>query len=367
MNDSFSNTTAKKMSSADAKYGAHGVTVQNKLAVDDHGSDSKEMIAENERERRDRRLAWTLFAVTVLSTSYAGLVLGPAYQQFRIAETLMGFELSQHADYLSHTPTIVREALSFPLALLTILGCHEMGHYLQARRLGVDVSPPFFIPSVPPLGTFGAVIRMDVQGGLLGGSLMRVAATGPIAGMVPALIALVLGIGWSGVVILPFDVHNTMFLHGGVLVQGLERWVIGPIPAGYDVVWHPVAFAGWAGCFVTALNMLPMGQLDGGHVVYGLWPKHSKYIAYAAFALLLVGGVFYVGWWIFAALIGWVIGIAHPPMLKDGAVRDSSRWLGIFALLLFVLTIHPTPISDSGVVDMFDGIKDAWPYRPMGW
>lgn len=333
------------------------------------GNDSR---AENtsalaERQARDRRLAWILFVLTVLSTSYAGLMLSPAYQQFRTAEALLGFELSEHTSYLFHTATIMRETLSFPLALLTILGCHEMGHYLQARRLGVDVSPPFFIPSVPPLGTFGAVIRMDVQGGVRGGSLMRVAATGPIAGMVPALIALILGIGWSRVVVLPFDAHHTMFLHGGLLVQGLEQWIVGPIPTGYDVVWHPVAFAGWAGCFVTALNMLPMGQLDGGHVIYGLWPKRSKYVAYAAFGMLLVGGLFYVGWWVFAALIGWVIGIKHPPMLKDGAVRDRSRWLGILALVLFALTIHPAPISDSGVVDMLDAVRDAWAYRPMRW
>lgn len=324
--------------------------------------------AQDAQTQRDRRRAVLLFTLTVLTTSYAGLVLSSGYQQLQSTRHLMGFDLSAPSQALVHYPTLIPQALSFPLALLTILGCHEMGHYLQARRWKVPVSPPFFIPSVPPLGTFGAIIRMDVQKGVPANALMHVAASGPIAGMIPALIALILGLAWSDVAPLPFDVDDALFMHGGVLVQGLEAWLIGPPPPGYDVVWHPVAFAGWAGCFVTALNMLPIGQLDGGHVVYGLWPKRSTQIAYAAVALLIFAGIFYIGWWIIAALLVVVIGVKHPPIVRNNApARGAVRWLGVLALILFVLTVHPAPISDSGVGDLFTTIRDAWAFRPMGW
>lgn len=320
------------------------------------------------RRRRDRRRAWLLFGLTVLTTSYAGLVLSPSYQQLESARTLMGFALEGESAALMHLPTLVRQALSFPLALLTILGCHEMGHYLQARRWHVPVSPPFFIPSVPPLGTFGAVIRMDVQKGVPPNALMHVAASGPIAGMIPALIALILGLAWSDVAPLPLDADDAIFMQGGVLVKALEALFIGPPPPGYDVVWHPVAFAGWAGCFVTALNMLPIGQLDGGHVVYGLWPKRATTIAYAAVLLLGIAGFFYIGWWVIAALLLGVIGVKHPPIVRDNApAHGAVRWLGFIALGLFVLTIHPAPISDSSVRDLVAWIQELWVYRPMGW
>lgn len=316
---------------------------------------------------RDRRRALVLFVLTLCTTSYAGLMLSASYQQYRIAQSLMGFSLTSEAQALLHLPTVARQALSFPLALLTILGCHEMGHYLQARRLHVAVSPPFFLPSLPPLGTFGAVIRMDVGSGVRANALMHVAATGPIAGMVPAVIALALGISWSEWTVLPFDTHDTVFMHGGLLVQGMERWILGPVPAGYDVVWHPVAFAGWAGCFVTALNMLPIGQLDGGHVIYGLWPRHAARIARATIGLLLLAGFFYVGWWIIAALLIGLIGVKHPPIVTDGVATGRVRWLGFVAMALFLLTFHPAPISHSGALDIARAVQEAWALRPMSW
>lgn len=316
---------------------------------------------------RDRRRALILFLITLCTTSYAGLVLSASYQHYQIAQSLLGFTLTDEARVLFHLPTILRQSLSFPLALLTILMCHEMGHYLQARRLGVSVSPPFFLPSFPPLGTFGAVIRMDVGDGVRANALMHVAATGPIAGMIPAVIALGLGLHWSAWVLLPFDVQDTVFLRGGVLVQAMERLIVGVPPAGYDVVWHPVAFAGWAGCFVTALNMLPLGQLDGGHVVYGLWTRASSVVAYLALALLVVAGFFYVGWWLIALLVGVAIGVKHPPIVTDGAATGRVRILGFLAIALFMLTFHPTPISDSGALDMVRAVQELWVLRPLSW
>lgn len=316
------------------------------------------------RQAQDRRRAVGLFLLTLGTTAFSGLLLSRWNTDLSAAAGLMGFDFSAALPRWYEVPAIIWQALSFPLALLGILICHEMGHYLQAKRRGVEVSPPFFLPSFPPLGTLGAVIRMDVPEGTSSSSLMRVAAWGPIGGMVPALVVLLIGVRWSELRPLPYDVDALMYLRGGLLMQGIERALLGPIPVGHDVFLHPVAFAGWAGCFVTALNMLPIGQLDGGHVMYALSPQRAERTAKLAFYGLVVAGFFYTGWWVFALLLRFVIGVVHPPMTRDGGVRGGDRWLGVVALVLFALTIHPTPISDNGVLALWEAVQNAWPYRP---
>lgn len=314
---------------------------------------------------RERRRAVVLFLLTLCTTAYSGLLLSGHYTDLQAAKSLLGFDFQAALPAWHAQASIVRQALSFPLALLCILGCHELGHYLQAKRHGVEVSPPFFLPSIPPLGTLGAVIRMHVGDGTTSPSLMRVAAWGPIGGMVPALIVLLLGISWSEHRMLPFDVDSLVYLRGGVLMQSLERLLLGPLPAGADVFLHPVAFAGWAGCFVTALNMLPIGQLDGGHVIYALSPRHAERVAKGAFYALIIAGFFYTGWWVFALLVRFALGVVHPQMTTDGGARGPTRALGYVAIALFLLTFHPTPISHSGVRALWEGVQSALPYAPL--
>lgn len=313
----------------------------------------------------ERPWAAFLFALTLCTTFLAGLTLSPEAETLRQAKHVMGFDFQGHFLPWYRSPSVILQALSFPLAILGILGCHELGHFLQARRQGVKVSLPFFIPSVPPLGTLGAVIRMHVDKGIRSEALLKVAAGGPIAGMVPAVIALLVGLSLSEVRPLPFDVDTVLQIRGGLLMLALERAYFGVIPEGYDIYLHPIAFAGWAGCFVTALNMLPAGQLDGGHVIYALMPRRSTMIARLTVGALLVAGLFYVGWWIFAAMIVGVIGVKHPPMCSDGGATGRVRWQGWVALILFACTIHPVPITQSDVVSLWQGIADMWPYLPL--
>src|SRR6266851_6549493 len=167
-------------------------------------------------------------------------------------------------------PRRLLEGIPFSFTLLAILGTHEFGHYFTARAYGASVSLPYFIPAPPPLlfGTLGAIIRMRSPARDRN-SLFDIAAAGPLAGLVVALPALWIGLGWSKVAALP-EGGNVVF--GDSLLMRFMTWLaFGPLPPGHDVFVHPVALAGWVGLFVTALNLIPVGQLDGGRIAYALF------------------------------------------------------------------------------------------------
>lgn len=314
------------------------------------------------RRRTPRQTAGLLFAATLITTLFAGLVQSPQWLELQGAQHLLGFDNTAAFASWWTLPRVWVQSFAYAGALLLILGCHEMGHYIAAKKQGVGVSPPYFLPSVPPLGTLGAVIKMEMAGTIRSSALLRVAAWGPIAGMVPAVIVLVIGLQLSWVDALPFDHDLVMRMNGGLLMQGLEHAFFGAVPAGSDVFLHPVAFAGWAGCFVTALNMLPIGQLDGGHVLYALAPQRARTTAWAAWCLLLVAGFFYIGWWIFALLLRKIIGIEHPAMCADGGASGRVRWAGYAAIALFVLTFHPMPMEGGGVLELLDQLRRSMPF-----
>lgn len=334
-------------------------------AVSPPSGNGERAIALGQGVVKERRTALVLFLLTIATTAASGLLLSRDYGNLASARTLMGFDFSEQLPHAAQVWSILLQTWSFPLALLTILLCHEMGHYIQAKRFQIPASLPFFIPSLPPLGTLGAVIRMRVDKRVSARALMHMAAAGPVAGMIPAIVVLWIGVGWSRVEELPFYTDQLLFFNGGLLVSIMEHSRLGWVASGYDVVWHPVAFAGWAGCLVTALNMLPIGQLDGGHIAYALSPSTSPVVAYMAFGLLIIAGYAYIGWWIFAALIAWLIGIRHPPMIEGESAKGAARAMGIVAIVFFLLTIHPAPVSDSGVQSMWHEIVDAWHVRPM--
>ena len=157
--------------------------------------------------------------------------------------------------------------LAYSAAVMFILLSHELGHFIQAHRYGVPASLPFFIPiPAPPIGTMGAVIAMQPGVGDRR-SIFDIAITGPIAGLIPALIFSIIGLQWSEVI----DTTGQRFslMLGEPLLFKLLAWLtFGPLPEHLDIALHPVAFAGWVGIFITALNLFPIGQLDGGHILY---------------------------------------------------------------------------------------------------
>ncbi|MDR0327026.1 MAG: site-2 protease family protein, partial [Planctomycetaceae bacterium] len=164
------------------------------------------------------------------------------------------------------------EALQFSTALMLILTCHELGHYIQSRRYGVQSSLPYFLPMpLGPLGTFGAVIVMDddVPNSR---ALFDIGISGPLAGLIPSLIFLYYGIQWS---YLGPRQPGGIYFGDPLIFQWTIYWIYGYIPPDMMLYWHPVAFAAWAGLLVTTLNLIPFGQLDGGHILYAMLGRKS--------------------------------------------------------------------------------------------
>jgi len=271
-----------------------------------------------------------LFLLTVFTTLWAG-----AYQTntnpFKGAWA-----------FLMEDPAVLWKGVPFAATLLGILVTHELGHYVLSRIHGVPTTLPLFIPGPPHfIGTFGAIIRM--RSPILNRkALFDVGVAGPIAGFVVAVVALVFGMRMSRVT----EANATFGMHLGepLLLQLVSWLVIGPVPEGYDVVLHPVAFAAWFGLFVTSLNLIPIGQLDGGHVAYALWGRRQRTMALAMVPILLVLG--FAGWpgWILWAGMASLLGLGHPPVLDPDAGLGRTRvWIGWLALAIFVLTFSPVP------------------------
>lgn len=256
---------------------------------------------------------------------------------------------------------------TFAVPLLSILLFHEFGHYFAARFHRVDASLPYFIPLpfLSPFGTMGAVISM--RGRIKSrNALLDIGASGPLAGLVIALPVLVIGLLQS-----PVQAVQSPSIQEGqsLLYIALKRILLGPIPAGHDVFLNPVAFAGWTGVFVTMLNLIPVGQLDGGHIAYALFgPRQNTYSRIIHFSLLgmflynlarflipalmnrVPGGIeqaignstFWLVWFGLLHLVKRVGGRDHPPT-EPGDLSPGRRWIAIVSLVFFVLLFMPTP------------------------
>lgn len=275
-----------------------------------------------------------LLVLTCLSTLFAGSFFSgsPTFDAFR--STLAG------TFFLSGVP--------FAATLMAILGVHEFGHYFTARRYRASVSLPYFIPAPPPLflfGTLGALIRMrsPVRDR---NALFDIAAAGPLAGLLVAMPALVLGLEWSRMIPVPAVDH--IVFGQSLLMRWLVHLRFGPIPEGMMIYTHPVADAAWAGFFVTALNLFPVGQLDGGRIAYALFGRRHRAVGVATVALTVVLGVLTgaPNWFVWAALIVFLIGFHHSPPLDDlTPLTSGRRLLGVVCLVLFVLLLPPVPID----------------------
>ena len=286
-------------------------------------------------DRGSSRVNLLLFVLTVLSTLAAGCLVNGSFPFVTFNPFLQ--------------PLRLLDGVPFAFTLLAILGTHEFGHYFTARAHGASVSLPYFIPAPPPIflfGTMGAVIRMRSPARDRN-SLFDIAVAGPLAGLVVAVPALLLGLSWSRVgMVLPE--HSGLTFGDSLLMRALTWLVFGSIPPGMDVFVHPVALAGWVGLFVTALNLFPVGQLDGGRIAYALFGPWHRQVSIATFVgLMALGAVFHsANWIVFAGLILLLMGFHHPPPLDDLTPLSRRRYvLGVFCLILLILLIPPVPIS----------------------
>jgi membrane-associated protease RseP (regulator of RpoE activity) len=241
--------------------------------------------------------------------------------------------------------TAIFKGWPFCVALLLILGTHEFGHYIASRMHKVVSTLPFFIPAppIPPMiGTFGAVIRLKSPI-TTKNALVDIGASGPLVGFVFAVVVMVVGINLSTIVPLSSSV-GTVSLGEPIIEKLIVYLTMGEIPHGYLLKLHPVAFAGWIGFFVTALNLLPIGQLDGGHIMYAIFGSDHRKVTLGAVAILVVMGISFWPGWIMWAILVTIIGTRHPP-IRDQHVRmePARQFVCMGSIFVFVLTFTPTP------------------------
>ena len=277
--------------------------------------------------------------------------------------------LSQGVDIFSH-PLDVTAGFPFAITLLTILLFHEFGHYFLAQSHRVDTTLPYFIPAPPlifPIGTLGAFIRIRSLPPHRR-ALFDIGAAGPWAGFVVAVPAIIFGLQQSEVG--PLDLSGGGLVLGeSILFNALVHLVLGVSPQDATILLHPVALAGWFGLFVTCLNLLPVGQLDGGHIVYAVFGRHHRWISRGVLTFLVVLGIGgWPGWFVWAFLL-MVLGLNHPRPWDPVTPLDRRRLIAAgLTLAVFVLTFMPEPLKflePSAQAPVFEG--DRLPIRaPAG-
>jgi membrane-associated protease RseP (regulator of RpoE activity) len=238
---------------------------------------------------------------------------------------------------------LVRGALSFSLPLLAILFAHEMGHYLVCRHYGIDASPPYFLPFPSLVGTLGAFIRIrqPIPGKR---QLFDIGVAGPIAGFVVAIPLLFWGIAHSRPNLSPVLGEGTILFRYPLAVTWAQMLTLGQSFTSEQAVEHPVFLAAWFGLFVTALNLLPIGQLDGGHALYAVLGHHQRRAAWPILAALALLGLRWPGWWLWV-VITLFIGVKHPPVLDENEPLDTARLaVAVVVLLIFAVCFAPIPL-----------------------
>jgi len=301
-----------------------------------------------------RRKPWlnaVLFGLTVVSTCFVGLTWSFSYLN---AEALDKPGLLHFGLRSLLTPPVLLLSLLYAAVLMVILSGHELGHYLTCRRYGIQASLPYFIPAPTLIGTLGAFIRIRSQI-TRKHQLFDIGATGPLVGFLLALPALAVGLALSKVVPAPAASEGSI-VFGDPLLLKLLSALLRHFPQGADIVIHPVGFAGWVGLLVTAFNLFPIGQLDGGHVAYALLGNKARLVSKAfVVAFIILGAFFWVGWFLWA-LIVLIIGLKHPPVFDGNQpLSRGRRILTAFLVLIFILSFIPDPVKGYGLIELLKG------------
>jgi membrane-associated protease RseP (regulator of RpoE activity) len=249
---------------------------------------------------------------------------------------------------------LILNGLWYSVSILAILGAHEFGHYYACRHYRVDASLPYFLPAPLPLtGTLGAFIRIrqTIPGKR---ELFDIGIAGPIAGFLVAIPVLLVGMGLSRVTQLPPNTAGFVELGEPLLFKAIAYLYYGTPPEGYSINMHPMAFAAWFGLLATALNLFPIGQLDGGHISYAVLGRWSTLVTLAT-VVALIGLTFvsssWLVWTVLTVVMLVVFGPRHPRTIDEDVPLDRSRlWLALAALVMFVICFTPAPIEPFDLV-----------------
>ena len=295
------------------------------------------------RSRRRRWLHLVLFLLTVASTLMVG------------ADHFAGFygDFGTRTVDLSGTALLL-SGLWYSASILAILGAHEFGHYYACRYYGVDASLPFFLPAPLPLtGTLGAFIRIrqPIPGKR---ELFDIGIAGPIAGFMVAVPVLLVGMGLSRITALPGNTSGFVELGEPLLFKAVAWLYWGTPPDGYSINMHPMAFAAWFGMLATALNLFPIGQLDGGHISYAVLGRKSTIVTLGTVGALIALTFVSTSWLVWTALTVVMLltfGPRHPRTIDEHVPLDKGRlWLALFALVMFVVCFTPAPVEPLDLV-----------------
>ena len=283
-----------------------------------------------------RHLLW--FLATFVTTTLAPLVSVTFFALFALMVinpfALINWEM-------------IRDGLWYSVPVLTILAAHEFGHYGYCRRYNVDATLPYFIPAPILTGTLGAVIRIK-EPFPSKKALFDIGVGGPIAGFVVLLPFLYFGMKWSQVVSRE-TLTDALSLGEPLVLQAIARWHFGVLPDGKDIVLHPMAMAAWWGTIATALNLLPFGQLDGGHIAYAALGRRARWVSTATLGVVILLAFRSPSWVMMAGmltLMAVTMGVSHPRIYDEHEPLDGRRLaVAVIALLIFVVTFTPLPIQ----------------------
>ena len=313
---------------------------------------------------KPRERYW-LHALLFLLTCFTTLVVG-ARMQYNFDHNLPVLSLEDKAapffpvKWAVLHPAWLAGGAPFAGSLMLILLAHEMGHYLFCRYYGVSASLPYFLPGPPWFGTFGAFIRIRSPI-FYRRHLFDIGIGGPIAGFVVSCAVLAISLGLSKP--LPAGLPHSDLQMGFPEIFRLAQGLLARPAAGgarlplEQMILHPMAIAAWVGMFATALNLLPGGQLDGGHILFAIFPPAHRWISLLAVAALL-GGAYYFwsGWLVWAVFLG-VSSYRHPPVAQRPRVSGVRTWLAASALLMLALTITPAPFGGASVPEIIRQIR----------
>jgi membrane-associated protease RseP (regulator of RpoE activity) len=294
-----------------------------------------------------RKVRYWLHALLLLATVFTTLVVGARMEYNFLhnlpvlaagGEFLPFFQLG----WILHSPARLLLGIPFAGALLIILLAHEMGHYYYCLKYGVYATLPFFIPAPTLIGTMGAfiLIRSPIRSR---SDLFDIGIAGPIAGFILSVLALFFAIFLSRPMAPGMAAPDILL--GYPLIFHFAHW-LGPysrLPMDHMQL-HPIAIAAWVGMFATALNLLPGGQLDGGHIVFSLWPRAHRWVSMLSLVGLIFLGYFrhWEGWYVWAVLL-FLSGLRHPRVSPWPGLDGKRKLLALFALAMLILTIVPTP------------------------
>jgi membrane-associated protease RseP (regulator of RpoE activity) len=319
-----------------------GTTVETFTPMVESAGPSPEIDWELQQKRWRRRsfaIATLLFLLTLISTLVVGASFAASYALGQSPD-IDGF-FSMYGTLLTH-PRFLLAGVPFAFTLLGILLAHELGHYFACRYYGISASYPYFIPAPTLIGTLGAFIRIrsPIRNR---NALFDVGLAGPVVGFLFAIPALAIAIAYSRVI--PLSQAHPSVVFGNPLAMRILLALLRPGVPPSNLLLHPVGRAAWVGLFATSLNLLPGGQLDGGHILYAAANKYHRWVTLGVALLLIpLGYMFWAGWYLWAALL-LGLGFRHPPLLYHWEPLERTRliWTAV-AVLIFILTFMPMPV-----------------------